>query len=378
MPSLAPEKFVRIAYRCWESDPELRGAFVDILRDLSVVDESMKSAIAHDPKEDSALLVDQLSLVSRNMADLEHAVLNMTVVAGEQTTYGFVVLFSNFFFKKGRFVWASTAAPSIAIFDLSSNMSLVSILPVPVVITCLCAVDENYVWGGTQDGSVYIWRQEKGEWTAANKCRNHNNAVTAMRAFTDGTTELMLTGDLAGDLLLWNRRDLSKKPKSLSFPNQAVRSIVDASNKDICFVSLSTSVVSVRLSEDFSVSSTFALPGTPGLQGLFFFWFGFVCFSFLQKQGSVSGLLHVRDSLWIGGSRSIWLVKPTNLTVQIREISLPKTTSKVLALLMLRVGLDFAPCTIAVTSSMDLWDEAGHVASFTDAESLRHQGLKKQ
>lgn len=129
------------------------------------------------------------------MADLNHAVLNMTIVGG-------------------RFVWASTAAPNIAIFDLANNMAPVGEpLPTPAVITCLCAVDENCVWGGGQDGTVFVWTRKKDEWVLSSRFRHHNNAVTTMRAFSDGVVELMLTGDLAGDLMLWNRRDLAKKPK---------------------------------------------------------------------------------------------------------------------------------------------------------------------
>lgn len=141
------------------------------------------------------LFLVKFSLTSRNMADLNHAVLNMTIVGG-------------------RFVWASTSAPNIAIFDLANNMSCVGEpLPTPAVITCLCAVDETCVWGGGQDGTVFVWSKKKDEWILSGKFRHHNNAVTTMRAFSDGVVELMLSGDLAGDLMLWNRRDLAKKPK---------------------------------------------------------------------------------------------------------------------------------------------------------------------
>ncbi len=142
-----------------------------------------------------SLIASQLSLISRNMADLDYAVLNMTIVGG-------------------RFVWASTSAPNIVIFDLSNNMVQVGEpLPTPAVITCLCAVDDQCVWGGGQDGTVVTWQRKGHDWVLNSKFRHHNNAVTTMRAFSDGTTELMLTGDLAGDLMLWNRRDMAKKPK---------------------------------------------------------------------------------------------------------------------------------------------------------------------
>ncbi len=99
----------------------------------------------------------------------------------------------------------------------------------------------------------------------------------------------------------------------MSFPNQAVRAIVESGTKDICFVSLSTSVVRIALDE-FAVKSTFVLPGNPGI------------------QGSVSGLLLVSESLWICGSRSMWLVSPYDLSKVRRELALPKTTSKVIDL----------------------------------------------
>lgn len=65
MQSLALDSFVKVAYRCWDADPELRGNFTDILRDLEVFEDAYP-AIVHDPKEETGLIaVDQ---VQRDLA----------------------------------------------------------------------------------------------------------------------------------------------------------------------------------------------------------------------------------------------------------------------------------------------------------------------
>ncbi len=343
MPSLASAAFVKVAYRCWDADPAQRGSFSDIVRDLEQeASDEPNQTVVRDPELASEEA--EMSLVSRTMADLKDAVLNTAVIGG-------------------RYVWAATSGSYVAVFDLSNNMEQVgNVLPTPVVITCLCAVDDA-VWGGSQDGTVCIWKRTGkagDDWTVASRVRHHNNALTAMRSFADNT-ELVITGDLSGDLMLWNRRNdfAHKKPTTLSFPGSAVRAIEAATSGQYCYVSLSTSVVKVRLStDDFAVVESFALPGAPGL------------------QGSISGMLVGADAVWVAGNRSMWLLSPSKLAVQ-KEVPLPKSTAKVLALLMIRVGASrFAPCTVSVTSAMELWDPATKEPShsFSDKESERHQG----
>jgi hypothetical protein len=68
-------------------------------------------------------------------------------------------------------------------------------------------------------------------------------------------------------------------------------------------------------------------------------------------------------------------VTTTNLVAHQHEMALSKT-SKVLALLKIKVGRVFLPCTLSVFSSLDLWDYSHkHVLqTFTDDEAERTQG----
>jgi hypothetical protein len=345
MPSLAPASFAKVAFRCWERDPQQRGTFADAVRDLEPAgsEDEPNQTIVRDPETAAGARASEFVLVSRTMADLKDTVLTTAVVGG-------------------RYVWASTAGSYVAFFDLSDNMARVgNPLATPVVITCLCAV-QDAVWGGAQDGTVYFWKRSgkrADDWTVSLAVRHHNNAVTAMRAFADNV-EVVVTGDLSGDLMLWHRRsDYQKKPRTLSFPGSAVRAIEAGPTGQFCYVSLSTSVVKVRLSvEEFGIVETFSLPGAPGL------------------QGSINGLLVGADALWVAANRSLWLVSLQKLAL-VKEVPLPKSMSKVLALLMIRAGAtEFAPCTVSVTSAMDLWDPATKEVShsFADRESERHQG----
>jgi hypothetical protein len=336
MPSLASPAFVKIAYRCWETDPTLRGSFSQILSELSNDEEVDQTIVETEDDTDSNL--QDLKLVSRAVADMKDTVLCVALVGG-------------------RWIWASTSGPSIVVFDLVENMKQVCEISVPVVVTCLCCVETDaLVWGGAQDGTVFMWKKKNGEeWALASQVRHHNNAITAMRAFSD--SEYVITGDLSGDLVLWNRRSdfLTRKPQTLSFPKQSVR-CVEVGVQGFCFVGLSTSVVKVRLSEEnFEVKGCFELPGAAG------------------AAGSISGLL-VSDSVWIAGNRSLY-VTTTNLVAHQHEMALSKT-SKVLALLKIKVGRVFLPCTLSVFSTLDLWDYSHkHVLqTFTDDEAERTQG----
>lgn len=50
---------MKVAYRCWDADPDQRGSFLEILQDLGVHEDAYPT-IVHDPKEETGLIaVDQ-------------------------------------------------------------------------------------------------------------------------------------------------------------------------------------------------------------------------------------------------------------------------------------------------------------------------------
>ena len=189
-----------------------------------------------------------------------------------------------------------------------------------------------------------------------NQVRHHNNALTVMRAFND--REMVVTGDLSGDIMMWSlRAGPAEKPNVLSRPGQAVRCL-EPGPQGSCYVALSTSVIRVVLKpESFQVADTFDVPGAAG------------------AAGSISGLQVLDSTLWIAGSRSIWVTSPA--LVLEKEIVLSKAT-KVLALLNIKIDAQSSclPCTLSVMSELELWDAEQRrvVRTFVDSETERTQG----
>merc|ERR1711916_179526 len=124
MPSLAPPSFVKVAYRCWESDPSARGTFAEIVETLNA-DSGLENPVAtfRIEPERATLLREPPQLKSRTLAALDSGVALCPAMV------------------RGRYLWTSTSAPSIVVFDVEDSMRKVCVLAVSVVITSMCAVE---------------------------------------------------------------------------------------------------------------------------------------------------------------------------------------------------------------------------------------------
>jgi len=104
--SLALDVFVKIAYRCWESEPELRGGFVDILRDLESSEEGYPTVVVEPQQEGDGPLA-----------------------AVEQVRGRDVFFF--FFLGKGEFCFSSLA------FSSRSSLAIAPTVRLTVCSTCV-------------------------------------------------------------------------------------------------------------------------------------------------------------------------------------------------------------------------------------------------